>query len=74
MLDNKLPVVSWVIPSERFSDHPESPWYGAWYLSEVFDAARTRTEGLEKKTIFIVCYDENDGYFDHVPPFMAPAS
>ena len=25
-----------------------------------------------KKTIFIVTYDENDGYFDHVPPFSIP--
>ena len=25
-----------------------------------------------KKTIFILAYDENDGYFDHVPPFTAP--
>jgi phospholipase C len=25
-----------------------------------------------KKTILILCYDENDGYFDHVPPFVAP--
>lgn len=25
-----------------------------------------------KKTIFIVTYDENDGYFDHIPPFVAP--
>jgi phospholipase C len=25
-----------------------------------------------KKTIFILNYDENDGYFDHVPPFVAP--
>src|ERR1700743_1195574 len=25
-----------------------------------------------KKTIFILTYDENDGYFDHVPPFVAP--
>jgi phospholipase C len=24
-----------------------------------------------KKTIFILAYDENDGYFDHVPPFTA---
>ncbi len=71
VLDNKLPTVSWVIPSERFSDHPESPWYGAWFLSEVFDAL-TQNPEVWKKTIFILCYDENDGYFDHVPPFMAP--
>ncbi|HWB90810.1 MAG TPA: phospholipase domain-containing protein, partial [Puia sp.] len=25
-----------------------------------------------KKTIFILAYDENDGYFDHIPPFTAP--
>ena len=25
-----------------------------------------------KKTIFILCYDENDGYFDHVPPYVPP--
>jgi len=25
-----------------------------------------------KKTIFIVTYDANDGYFDHVPPYAAP--
>lgn len=25
-----------------------------------------------KKTIFILTYDENDGYFDHSPSFVAP--
>jgi phospholipase C len=25
------------------------------------------------KTAFILCYDENDGMFDHVPPPVAPA-
>ncbi len=29
----KLPTVSWLVPSERFSDHPGSPWYGAWFLA-----------------------------------------
>jgi phospholipase C len=67
----QLPTVSWLTPPERFSDHPSSPWYGAWYLSEVFDIL-TRNPEVWKKTIFILCYDENDGYFDHVPPFMAP--
>ena len=32
-----LPVVSWVVGSANFSDHPGSPWYGAWYVSEVLD-------------------------------------
>ena len=25
-----------------------------------------------RKTIFILTYDENDGFFDHIPPFQSP--
>jgi phospholipase C len=32
----------------------------------------TQNPAVWKKTIFILTYDENDGYFDHVPPFVAP--
>ncbi len=67
----KLPTVSWIVAPENFSDHPSAPWYGAWYLSETFDIL-TQNPEVWKKTIFILCYDENDGYFDHVPPFMPP--
>lgn len=67
----KLPTVSWVVAPSNFSDHPGSPWYGAWYLSEVFDIL-TQNPEVWKKTIFILNYDENDGYFDHVPPFVPP--
>jgi phospholipase C len=65
-----LPAVSWLVPPERFSDHPTSAWYGQWYLSEVLDIL-TRNPNVWRKTIFILTYDENDGYFDHVPPFQA---
>jgi len=34
----------------------------------------THNPEVWKKTIFILAYDENDGYFDHVPPFTAPHS
>ncbi|MDP4255575.1 MAG: phospholipase C, phosphocholine-specific [Bacteroidota bacterium] len=67
----KLPAVSWLVPPERFSDHPSSAWYGPWYISEALDILTENPE-VWKKTIFILCYDENDGYFDHVPPFVAP--
>lgn len=67
----KLPTVSWLVAPENFSDHPTSPWYGAWYVSEVMDIL-TKNPEVWKKTIFILCYDENDGYFDHVPPFVVP--
>ena len=35
--EGKLPPVSWLTAPEKFSDHPTSPWYGAWYVSEVMD-------------------------------------
>lgn len=71
--NGNLPMVSWLTAPENFSDHPSAPWYGAWYVSEVMDIL-TQNPEVWKKTIFILTYDENDGYFDHVPPFTAPHS
>lgn len=67
----KLPTVSWLVAPQYFSDHPSAPWFGAWYVSEVLDIL-TKNPEVWKKTIFILNYDENDGYFDHIPPFVAP--
>lgn len=69
--DGTLPTVSWIVAPENFSDHPGAAWYGAWYLSEVMDIL-TKDPEVWKKTILVLTYDENDGYFDHVPPFVAP--
>ena len=68
---SKLPAVTWLVPPENFSDHPGAPWYGAWMVSEVMNIL-TKNPEVWKKTIFILTYDENDGYFDHVTPFSAP--
>jgi phospholipase C len=68
--ESKLPTVSWLTAPEKFSDHPTSPWYGAWYVSEVMDIL-TKNPEVWKKTILILTYDENDGYFDHAPSFVA---
>lgn len=67
----RLPTVSWLSAPGHFSDHPTSPWYGAWYVSEVMDIL-TENPDVWKKTIFIITYDENDGYFDHCCSYVAP--
>ena len=67
----KLPTVSWLVPPGNLIDHPSSPWYGSFYVSEILDIL-TKNPEIWKKTIFILTFDENDGYFDHVPPFVAP--
>ncbi|WP_316816410.1 phosphocholine-specific phospholipase C [Pedobacter nyackensis] len=67
----KLPMVSWLVAPEKFSDHTSSPLYGTWYVSETIDIL-TKNPEVWKKTIFILTYDENDGYFDHIPPYVVP--
>lgn len=69
--NGQLPTVSWLVAPENFSDHPSAPWYGAWYVAEVMDIL-TQNPEVWKKTIFILAYDENDGDFDHIPPFVPP--
>jgi phospholipase C len=68
--EGTLPTISWLVPPGKFSDHPSHPWYGAWYVSEAVDIL-TKNPEVWKKTIFILTYDENDGYFDHAPSFVA---
>ena len=66
-----LPTVSWLVSPQKFSDHPSAPWYGTWMVSEILDIL-TKNPDVWKKTIFILTYDENDGYYDHIPSFMPP--
>lgn len=69
--EGTLPTVSWLMTPANFSDHPGAPWFGSWFVSEVIEIL-TKNPEVWKKTIFILTYDENDGYFDHVPPFVPP--
>jgi phospholipase C len=68
-----LPSVSWIIPPLGFDEHPSSsPANGMYFSSLVLDALTSNSE-LWSKTALFLMYDENDGWFDHVPPPTAPA-
>ena len=68
-----LPSVSWIIPPLGFDEHPSSsPANGMYFTSLVLDALTSNTE-LWSKTALFLMYDENDGWFDHVPPPTPPA-
>jgi len=69
--NNSLPTVSWLMTPANFSDHPGRPWFGSWYVNEVMEILLKNPE-IWKKTIFILTYDENDGFFDHIPPYAVP--
>jgi phospholipase C len=67
-----LPSVSWIIPPLGFDEHPSSsPTNGMYFTSLVLDALTSNPEVWSKTALFLM-YDENDGWFDHVPPPTAP--
>jgi phospholipase C len=67
-----LATVNWVLPSAAESEHPGapcSPTHGGYFAETVLEAL-TSNPKVWAETIFILNFDENDGYFDHA---MNPA-
>ena len=72
-INDKLPAVSWIIPTSYQSEHPDyMPADGAAFVASKIDAIAANPE-VWAKTAFILNYDENDGIFDHVAPPAPPA-
>jgi len=72
--NNTLPQVSWIVAPEAYSEHPNWPSnYGAWYVDQVLQILTSNPE-VWSKTVLLINYDENDGFFDHMAPPFAPAS
>lgn len=71
---SKLAQVTWIIPPATYSEHPgpSSPVQGGWYIQDVLDAL-TANPQVWSKTVLLINFDENDGYFDHVPAPAAPS-
>ena len=69
-----LPKVSYMVAPAALSEHPgpSSPAQGATYTSDVLDAL-TANPAVWARTVLFVMYDENDGFFDHVPPPAPPS-
>jgi phospholipase C len=69
----RLPQVSWLVAPTAQTEHPDYfPAAGAEYIASKLDAIASN-EDLWRSTLFVLCYDENDGMFDHVPPPVPPA-
>ncbi|MFD9815700.1 phosphocholine-specific phospholipase C [Streptomyces sp. NPDC059080] len=69
----KLPEVSYIVPSAADSEHPgsSSPVASATIVYKVLDALG-RNPDVWRHTALFLTYDENDGFFDHVPPPVPP--
>ena len=67
-----LPQVSWVYTTIVQSEHPPGPvTYGEAVAAEIVNALTAQPD-LWKKTALLITWDENGGFFDHVPPPVPP--
>jgi phospholipase C len=67
-----LPAVSWLLPPAGYDEHPSSPpALGEYFTNQVLLALVSNPE-VWSKTVLFHMYDENDGFFDHVAPPVAP--
>jgi phospholipase C len=72
--NNTLPQVSWIIAPDYLSEHANfKPAYGENLTAQLL-AALVANPSVYAKTVFILNYDENGGFFDHVPPPTPPSS
>ncbi|MEE7546805.1 phospholipase C, phosphocholine-specific, partial [Xanthomonas sp. Kuri4-1] len=63
----RLPQVAWIVAPTAYTEHPEAPpAYGESLVARLVDALTANPE-VWARTALIITYDENDGFFDHVP-------
>jgi phospholipase C len=68
--EGTLPQVSWIVAPYIMCEHPAAgPGYGQSLTARLL-AAIVENPELWSKTVFLLNYDENDGLFDHVPPYL----
>ncbi|GAB2897156.1 phospholipase C, phosphocholine-specific [Paraburkholderia jirisanensis] len=70
-----LPEVSWILPTPAQSEHPGAPSSaveGAAFIDTVLSALTSNPKVWSQTALFIT-FDENDGFFDHLPPPAVPS-
>jgi phospholipase C len=69
----QLPAVSWIMSPLAECEHPAAPpEYGEYLVAQILSILVSNPEVWARTALFVV-YDENGGFFDHVPPPAAPA-
>jgi phospholipase C len=63
-----LPQVSYILPPANACEHPAAPPGDGEDLVHQILTILTANQAVWESTVFFVVYDENGGWFDHVPP------
>ncbi|HVX21343.1 MAG TPA: alkaline phosphatase family protein [Acidimicrobiales bacterium] len=69
----RLPQVSWIVPSLAQCEHPAAPPEYGENLVQAILGTLVSNPDVWATTVLFVVYDENGGFFDHVPPPVPPA-
>jgi phospholipase C len=73
VFNNRLPQVSWIFAPDSYDEHPPAPaQLGEWFTLQILGTLLFNPT-VWASTVLFIMYDENDGWFDHVPPPTAPA-
>jgi phospholipase C len=68
-----LPAVSWVYAPVTWSEHPPAPIGWGEAATDLVLSAIWQNPDAWARTAVFVTWDENGGFFDHVPPPVAPS-
>ena len=68
-----LPQVTWIIAPAYQSEHPPYPLSAGQHLTQQLLEALASNPTVARSTVFVLNYDENGGFFDHVAPPLPPA-
>ena len=69
----KLPQVAWIGAMSGLDEHPPSPIpLGELSITQQVLSTLVANPSVWDRTIVFLTYDENGGFFDHVPPPVAP--
>ena len=71
--NDTLPQVSWIIAPAALSEHANYQPRNGENLSAQLIAALAANPSVYAKTVFLLNYDENGGFFDHIPPPCPPS-
>ena len=72
LAQNTLPAVSWLVPSQKVSDHPPAlTTTSQAYVTGVINSIM-RSKAWDSTAIFL-CWDDWGGFYDHVKPFTVDA-
>jgi phospholipase C len=72
--NNTLATVSWIVAPSTLSEHPDYQPPDGENLTAQLIAALASNPSVYANTVFILNYDENGGFFDHIPPPCPPTA